>query len=558
MVLELVLLGIALLILYGFHPITRWRFRHIAGPRPAWLVGNLAEMLSKGQVEAAARWGQLYGPIWCFWLGAVPVVMTDDPHIARKIVVRPVRHKIYSLHVGDEERFESNNIVFINHAMWKETRNAWQPFFSPSAVLKNDELMARSAAKLVRHLAPAAQQGQPVDVWRELGLMTMDVVGTAAFGVDFNTLEKGKAAGGQQQLGSVHTPADRLVGCVNDFFELFGLGNPLFALFFLFPECERWVKWLANAWPTPNFKREIAARRQLRIVGTELVQQAHAAMPATGDHNDGGSKGGSGGSSSAAHNGTGAASRQRGEARPGSFLSLVLPFIGRPVGDTGTRLDELWAATQASGFILAGYETTANALAFTMYCLALNPDKEAKLLAELDAWGPPNRLPSAADMDSFPYATACFQESLRLYPPAAAAVRESPAGGMQLGGLNVPEGTALQVSIFAMHRNPKYWSNPEAYIPERFVEGSPEAAEVTPGAFMPFGDGARKCIGYRFATLEGVLTLVTLYQQYTFKLLPGQQPLKLKTSLTTGPANGIKVTVHPRRQGYSTAEVAEE
>ena len=100
--------------------------------------------------------------------------------------------------------------------------------------------------------------------------------------------------------------------------------------------------------------QEIAARRQLRIVGTELVQQAHAAMPATGDHNDGGSKGGSGGSSSAAHNGTGAASRQRGEARPGSFLSLVLPFIGRPVGDTGTRLDELWAATQASGFILAG------------------------------------------------------------------------------------------------------------------------------------------------------------------------------------------------------------
>lgn len=136
--------------------------------------------------------------------------------------------------------------------------------------------------------------------------------------MDFNTLEKGKAAGGQQQLGSVHTPADRLVGCVNDFFELFvssfcyhglnlgtlkvdgcpakcwlrsksitatlfalappsspiprraiptphhfsspspfcqGLGNPLFALFFLFPECERWIKWLANAWPTPNFKR---------------------------------------------------------------------------------------------------------------------------------------------------------------------------------------------------------------------------------------------------------------------------------------------------------------
>jgi thromboxane-A synthase/cytochrome P450 family 3 subfamily A len=222
-------------------------------------------------------------------------------------------------------------------------------------------------------------------------------------------------------------------------------------------------------------------------------------------------------------------------------------------------VDELWAANQAAGFILAGYETTANALAFTIYCLAHNPDKEARLLAELDGWGPPDRLPSAADMDSFPYAAACFQESLRLFPPAAAAVREAPAGGIQLGGFSVPAGTALQVSIHAMHHNPRYWSHPEAFNPERFMPGTPEAAEVTPGAFMPFGDGARKCIGYRFAMLEGVLTLVALYQQYTFKLLPGQVPLKLKTSLTTGPANGIHVTVHHRRQeGYSAAGAPEE
>lgn len=290
-------------------------------------------------------------------------------------------------------------------------------------------------------------------------------------GVDFNTLERDKAAGGGQEgrLGSVHTPADRLVTCVNDFFELFvsawlisrdgrqavaakgcsfhgaavvvrrpakarpcvspqphelltparptpfpchqGLGNPLFALFFLFPACEALVKWVANALPTRNFKRvresggrggvglecsirlpeeactvsrcaaaarccsrfqggqfthcvlcppflplqEIAARRQLRLVGTELVQQARAASAAAQD----GTNGSTGG---AAHMGAGPAaapSKQRGEARPGSFLSLVLPFVGRPVGDTGTRLDELWAATQAAGFILAGAHSMA-------------------------------------------------------------------------------------------------------------------------------------------------------------------------------------------------------
>ena len=81
----------------------------------------------------------------------------------------------------------------------------------------------------------------------------------------------------------------------------------------------------------------------------------------------------------------------------------------------------------------------------SVHVLNCRADKEAKLLAELDAWGPPDRLPTAADMEQFPYAAACFQESLRLFPPAAAAVREAPAGGIQLGGLSVPAGTALQV-----------------------------------------------------------------------------------------------------------------
>lgn len=101
--------------------------------------------------------------------------------------------------------------------------------------------------------------------------------------------------------------------------------------------------------------QEIAARRQLRLVGTELVQQARAATAAAQD-------GTNGSAGCAAHIGAGPAaapSKQRGEARPGSFLSLVLPFVGRPVGDTGTRLDELWAATQAAGFILAGVHSMA-------------------------------------------------------------------------------------------------------------------------------------------------------------------------------------------------------
>lgn len=212
-------------------------------------------------------------------------------------------------------------------------------------------------------------------------------------------------------------------------------------------------------------------------------------------------------------------------------------------------------------------DATFAAMAIRMQCLSLptHSDKEAKLLAELDAWGPPDRQPSAADVDSFPYAAACFQESLRLFPPASAAVREAPEGGMQLGGFNVPAGTAVQVgslgwaatsklpddlhscplrssvpspqqtlpaarmrwslhglppsftpppapqvSIYAMHRNPCYWSTPAAFVPERFVAGTPEAAEVGRAAGLGAwaGTALRRCRRLR-AGLMGCLTVAS-------------------------------------------------
>jgi hypothetical protein len=77
-------------------------------------VGNLVSLLTQGSEQMMARWGQTYGPgPFVFWLGAVPVVMTDDPEVARKVVARPTRHKIYSLHVGEQEAWDSANMVFV-------------------------------------------------------------------------------------------------------------------------------------------------------------------------------------------------------------------------------------------------------------------------------------------------------------------------------------------------------------------------------------------------------------------------------------------------------------
>ena len=112
-------------------------------------------------------------------------------------------------------------------------------------------------------------------------------------------------------------------------------------------------------------------------------------------------------------------------------------------------------AAQTRTFILAGYETTASALAYTVYCLALNPRAEAALLAEVDAWGR-DKAPAMDDLAaSFPYVDACIKEALRLYPPATLAIREAKED-LWLGGHHVPAGTSLHVSC----RVTRFWALP--------------------------------------------------------------------------------------------------
>ncbi|KAL4448043.1 hypothetical protein ABPG75_005262 [Micractinium tetrahymenae] len=527
------LAALAAFIVYGFHPIKRWRYRHLPGPPFRWLVGNLPEMIAEGQENVAARWAKQYGPgPWRYFAGGVPHVMTDNPELARKVTARPWRHSIPSLHTGQDGLFESYNIVFANHELWKAARNAWSPFFSQDSLAKLGPLMSASAGRLAAHLGAADDEGRPMDICRELGRMTMDVVGTTAFGVNFNTLERSKQEGsGQQQEERLATPADRMGEALRAFFDTFGLGSILWACCFLVPEAEPLVRWLANVLPTKSFRREQAGRVGIREVGTELVQAhlEHARAAAAGSAPGSGSPG--------------RPQRPR-VVDPGSFLALVTPLVGQRAGEH--VLGELWAANQATAFILAGYETTANLLSYCIYLLALHPEHEAKVLAEVDAFGR-ERTPTAADLEaSFPHTQAVIHEALRLYPPAPLVIREPPAGGMELGGVWVPGDAKMQVPIFSMHRNPRWWKEPDAFKPERFLPGTPEAAEVVPGAYIPFGDGTRKCIGWRFGLMEAGLSLVQLLQQYTFRLLPGQVPLKTKMLLTMAPAGGVRVTVHRR------------
>jgi cytochrome P450 len=222
----------------------------------------------------------------------------------------------------------------------------------------------------------------------------------------------------------------------------------------------------------------------------------------------------------------------------GDLLSMLLAARyedGSPMADQQLR-DEVMT------IFLAGYETIANALAWTWYLLSQNPEAERKLHEEIDCVLQ-GRLPETTDLPNLKYAEMVLAESMRLYPPVWAMGREA-IDDVEIGPYYLPEGTTMVLMQYVTHRNPNYFPDPLRFDPERFT---PEAKASRPRfSYFPFGAGARQCIGEAFALMEGVLILATIAQRWRFSLVPGHcvEPLPL---VTLRPRYGMKMIAHERR-----------
>jgi cytochrome P450 len=208
--------------------------------------------------------------------------------------------------------------------------------------------------------------------------------------------------------------------------------------------------------------------------------------------------------------------RRSGEDR-GDLLSMLL--ASRDEERDQSRLTDEQVRDEVTTIFLAGYETVANALAWTWLLLAQNPEAEAKLHAELDAVLD-GRSPTLADVPLLRYTEMVLAESMRLYPPAWAMGRQSTAP-IELGPWRLPAGTYFFFSQYIMQRTEEYFPDPLRFEPERFT---PAAKASRPKfAYFPFGGGSRQCIGESFAWMEAILLTATLAQQWRLRLVPGQR-----------------------------------
>ncbi|WP_417282110.1 cytochrome P450 [Antrihabitans spumae] len=241
----------------------------------------------------------------------------------------------------------------------------------------------------------------------------------------------------------------------------------------------------------------------------------------------------------------------------GSVWTIINERRAHPI-DTPDLLNHLLGAADDQGglpmkrvrdeaitLMLAGHETTANALSWMWYLLALHPDARNTMLDEVDSVLQ-GRAPTADDLPRLPWTTAVFLEAMRYFSPAWVIPRVAVRDDV-IGTHHIKKGTTVIIPAHLVHHDARWWPNPEEFDPSRFLPGA--GKDRPRSAYLPFGGGRRVCIGQSFATMESVLIIAILSQRYVFDLVPGH-PVDPEATLTLRPRHGLKMIV--RRRGITS------
>ncbi len=235
------------------------------------------------------------------------------------------------------------------------------------------------------------------------------------------------------------------------------------------------------------------------------------------------------------------ADRRRRDDERDDLLAML--FAARDE-ETGTGMSDKQLRDEVLTILLAGHETTANALAWTWFLLGTHPVVERRVHAEVvHVLG--GRAPTYDDLPKLSYTRMVIDESLRLFPPAWGTARQARADD-EIRGYFIPKGAPVVISQYVTHRHPAFWDDPATFDPLRFA---PErSAGRHKFAYFPFSGGPRQCIGNNFALIEMQIVLAMIVQRYRVTVVPGH-PIETIAELNLRPRHGVRVMI--REQGAS-------
>jgi len=228
---------------------------------------------------------------------------------------------------------------------------------------------------------------------------------------------------------------------------------------------------------------------------------------------------------------------ENGRVRHDDLLEMLMEVQDE---ETGERMTDRQLRDEVTTIFMAGHETTANALSWALYLLAKHPAVVQQLREEFNRVLGPDGDPTAENLRELTYTMQVVNETMRLYPPAWVFSRKPLADDVLEGGYRLPAGNGVLVCPYLLHRDPKFWDQPDAFNPDHFL---PEKVKARPTyAYIPFGGGPRLCIGNNFALMEMQVALVHLVRAFDYRTTR-RDVIQPEPGITLRPKGGLRLRI---------------
>jgi len=430
----------------------------IPGPRGYPIFGTFFLSLKNRErlLEFVVELTEKYGKVWTFWaIGAPPRIGIMDPKSLEWIL----KTNFKNYEKGDEfhnafEPFLGDGIFNADGILWKKQRQVASALFTKNELLSMSELSVKNGFVVLEQLSQVALSKKFCDIQEIFQRFSLDTIGELAFGVEIGSLKS------KVPFAISFDNANK--GVVQRSF------HPFYRIWFL-------------NWLLPYTRVDKDLRQTLRT----LDQFSYQVIKERKNVDD---------------------LEERKD-----LLSRYLCMTD----DEGIKFSDKYLRDIMINLILAGRDSASQLVTWTCYLLSQNPEKEKKLLQEIDE-ELRGETPSLHNVKNLKYLKAVLDETLRIWPPVPIERKYALEDDQLPNGTFIPKGTVVVWSVWAMGRMSEFWENPMEFLPERWLE----TENIHNPAFIPFLIGPRTCLGQNMAYLQAKILLCLLYQKFTFSHVP--------------------------------------
>ncbi|GAB6022643.1 hypothetical protein CHUAL_006737 [Chamberlinius hualienensis] len=486
-----------------------WESQNISTIKPYPFLGSKAlsffETVFKKDLENRKKYGKIYG----YYEARRPYLMIHDLEMVKAILIKDFNHFVdrRKLPLGGKSRIVRQFLSLLTGDEWKSARAVLSPTFTSSRLRQMTKIIEESAHKMVNCVFDDIDQNDGIiNIKDRVGVFTMDVIASCCFGTKLNIKDPNDPF---MQHGKLF---------LNDDFTYVALPlvfTPklleLFEISLISTKCLSYFENVAKKVINQRLSQKERRNDYLQLLLDAQEKENEGKLL---DENE-------------------SKSNLSNDEKLGNWRKHKV-------------LDERGIIANTMSFFLAGFETSANAISFVTYLLALNPECQQKLAVEIDEAIEMHGQLTTDIILALPYLDMVLCETLRMYPPFL-RIERLCTDDYQYGDIFISKGSLVAAGVYAIHYDPEIYPEPDKFIPERFTQEN--KANRHPMAYLPFGAGPRVCIGMRFAIMESKVCLAHLLSH--FKVTPCSKteiPIKMRNGFTVlTPVNGVTVGIQKRK-----------